>query len=220
MKTHDFTATMQFGIVSAIDAAAHSLRVKIPVLDDMVTDWLPMATPAAGGNRFYSLPDVGELVVCLLDARGETGCVIGAIYNASDKPPVSDQNKWVKRFTNGTVISHDRRSGEVVVETPGKVRIKAAKKVDIQSPETEITGDATVKGMLTYTAGLTASNDGGGDAANIKGTVNITGDLIVNGINIGKHIHDGDSGGQTASRKSLNRIKRRFRRPSLQSLYL
>ena len=47
MKTHDFTATMQFGIVSAIDAAAHSLRVKIPVLDDMVTDWLPMATPAA-----------------------------------------------------------------------------------------------------------------------------------------------------------------------------
>ena len=76
MQTHDFTATMQFGIVSAIDAAAHSLRVKIPVLDEMETDWLPMATPAAGGNRFYSLPDVGELVVCLLDARGETGCVI------------------------------------------------------------------------------------------------------------------------------------------------
>ena len=174
-QTHDFTATLQFGIVSAIDAASHSLRVKIPVLDDMETDWLPMATPAAGGNRFYSLPDVGELVVCLLDARGETGCVIGAIYNAADKPPVSDQNKWVKRFTNGTVISHDRRSGEVVVETPGKVKIKAAQKVDIQSPHTEITGNATVNGLLTYTAGLTASNDGGGEAANIKGTVNITG---------------------------------------------
>lgn len=56
MKTHDFTATMQFGTVSAIDAAAHSLRVKIPVLDDMVTDWLPMATPAAGGNRFTASP--------------------------------------------------------------------------------------------------------------------------------------------------------------------
>ena len=122
MQTHDFTATMQFGTVSAVDAAAHSLRVKIPVLDDMETDWLPMATPAAGGNRFYSLPDVGELVVCLLDARGEAGCVIGAIYNAADKPLVSDQNKWVKRFTNGTVISHDRGSGEVVVETPGKVK--------------------------------------------------------------------------------------------------
>lgn len=201
-QTHDFTATLQFGIVSAIDAASHSLRVKIPVLDDMETDWLPMVTPAAGGNRFYSLPDVGELVVCLLDVRGETGCVIGAIYNAADKPPVSDQNKWVKRFTNGTVISHDRRSGEVVVETPGKVKIKAAQKVDIQSPETEITGNATVKGMLTYTAGLTASNAGGGEAANIKGKVIIEGDLIVNGINIGKHIHDGDSGGQTSGPKN------------------
>ncbi|WP_176608553.1 phage baseplate assembly protein V [Neisseria lactamica] len=202
VQTHDFTATLQFGIVSAVDEASHSLRVRIPVLDDMETDWLPMVTPAAGGNRFYSLPDVGELVVCLLDARGENGCVIGAIYNAADKPPVSDQNKWVKRFTNGTVISHDRGSGEVVVETPGKVRIKAAKKVDIQSPETEITGDATVKGMLTYTAGLVAGNDGGGVAANINGTVNITGDLIVNGVNIGKHIHDGDSGGQTGEPKN------------------
>ena len=202
MQTHDFTATMQFGTVSAVDAAAHSLRVKIPVLDDMETDWLPMATPAAGGNRCYSLPDVGELVVCLLDARGENGCVIGAIYNASDKPPVSDQNKWVKRFANGTVISHDRRSGEVVVETPGKVEIKAAQKVDIQSPQTEITGNATVNGLLTYTAGLAAGNAGGGEAAKITGNVIIDGELIVNGINIGKHIHDGDSGGQTGEPKN------------------
>ncbi|HFC6381570.1 TPA: phage baseplate assembly protein V [Neisseria lactamica] len=202
VQTHDFTATMQFGTVSAVDAAAHSLRVKIPVLDDMETDWLPMATPAAGGNRFYSLPDVGELVVCLLDARGENGCVIGAIYNASDKPPVSDQNKWVKRFANGTVISHDRRSGEVVVETPGKVEIKAAQKVDIQSPQTEITGNATVNGLLTYTAGLAAGNAGGGEAAKITGNVIIDGELIVNGINVGKHIHDGDSGGQTGEPKN------------------
>ena len=70
----------------------------------------------------------------------------------------------------------------MVVETPGKVKIKAAQKVDIQSPETEITGNATVSGLLTYTAGLTASNAGGGAAANIKGTVNITGDLIVRRI--------------------------------------
>ena len=201
-QTHDFAATLQFGTVSAVDEAGHNLRVTIPALEGMETDWLPMTTPAAGGNQFYSLPDEGEQVVCLLDARGENGCVIGAIYNATDKPPVSDQNKWVKRFTNGTVISHDRSSGEVVVETPGKVRIKAAKKVDIQSPETEIMGNATVIGMLTYTAGLTASNDGGGEAANIKGKVIIEGDLIVNGINIGKHIHDGDSGGQTGEPKN------------------
>lgn len=202
MQTHDFTATMQFGTVSAVDEASHSLRVKIPVLDDMETDWLPMATPAAGGNRFYSLPDVGELVVCLLDARGENGCIIGAIYNAADKPPVSDQNKWVKRFANGTVISHDRGSGEVVVETPGKVKIKAAQKVDIQSPQTEITGNATVNGLLTYTAGLAAGNAGGGEAAKITGNVIIDGELIVNGINVGRHIHDGDSGGQTGEPKN------------------
>ena len=202
MQTHDFTATLQFGIVSAVDEAGHNLRVRIPVLDDMETDWLPMATPAAGGNRFYSLPDEGELVVCLLDARGENGCVIGAIYNAADKPPVSDKNQWVRRFTNGTVISHDRRSGKVSVDTPGRVSIKAAQKVDIQSPQTEITGNATVNGLLTYTAGLSASNAGGGEAASITGKVVINGELIVNGIDIGKHVHTGDSGGKTGEPKN------------------
>ena len=49
MQTHDFTATLQFGIVSAIDAASHSLRVKIPVLDDMETDCLPAG--CAGRKR-------------------------------------------------------------------------------------------------------------------------------------------------------------------------
>ena len=39
-------------------------------------------------------------------------------------------------------------------------------------------------------------------AAKITGNVIIDGELIVNGINVGKHIHDGDSGGQTGEPKN------------------
>ena len=41
-QTHDFGATLQFGVVSAVDEAGHNLRVKIPALEDMETGcrWL------------------------------------------------------------------------------------------------------------------------------------------------------------------------------------
>ncbi|MFC3874911.1 phage baseplate assembly protein V [Neisseria musculi] len=188
-QTHDFGATLQFGVVSAVDEAGHNLRVKIPALEDMETDWLPMTTPAAGANQFYSLPDEGEQVVCLLDARGENGCVIGAIYSTADKPPASSKDKWVRRFKNGTIIEHDRKTGDVLVQTEGTVTIDA--------PNTEIKGNATVHGLLTYLSGMSAGNGNGGSTAQISGNVEVEGDVVINGISFLGHLHTGDSGGKT-----------------------
>ena len=70
---HDFTATLQIGIVTECDDAKHAVRVRLPALEDMPSDWLPVVVANAGGNRFYALPDPGEQVVCMLDARGEGG---------------------------------------------------------------------------------------------------------------------------------------------------
>ena len=189
-STHDFTATLQFGIVSAVDEAGHNLRVKLPALENMETDWLPMLTPAAGGNQFYCLPDEGEQVVCILDAQGESGVVLGATYNAVDKPPASSKDKWVRRFKNGTTIEHDRTSGNVLVKTSGKVTIDA--------PDTDITGEATIHGLLTYLGGMSAGNGGGGSAAEVSGVMNVTGDVVINGVSMTGHVHpDLTSGGKT-----------------------
>lgn len=190
-QTHDFAATLQFGTVSAVDEVGHNLRVKIPALEDMETDWLPMATPAAGGNQFYSLPDEGELVVCLLDARGETGCVIGAIYNAADKPPAASKDKWVRRFKNGTVIEHDRTSGDVLVKTGGIVTIDA---------DAVVKKTLTVNGLFTYTAGMSGKG-GSGAAAKIDGAIDATGDIKSQGVSLPNHTHTGDSGGTTSTPK-------------------
>lgn len=187
---HDFAATLQYGTVAAVDAARHTLRVTLPALEHLQTDWLPMITQAAGGNRFYSLPDVGELVVCLLDARGEGGVVLGAIYNAADTPPAADADIWRKQFSNGTVIEHDRASGDVLIKTSGKVSIDA--------PEVEISGNLLVKGSLTYQGGMSGSG-GNGAAATITGTLKATGDISAGGISLQQHTHPGDSGGTTGT---------------------
>ena len=190
-QTHDFGATLQFGLVSAVDEAGHNLRVKIPALEDMETDWLPMTTPAAGGNQFYSLPDEGEQVVCLLDARGENGCVIGAIYSMADKPPASSKDKWVRRFKNGTIIEHDRQTGDVLVKTGGVVTIDA---------DAVVKKTLTVEGLFTYTAGMSGKG-GSGAAAKIDGAIEATGDIKSKGISLPGHTHTGDSGGTTSPPK-------------------
>ena len=190
-QTHDFGATLQFGVVSAVDEAGHNLRVKIPALEGMETDWLPMTTPAAGGNQFYSLPDEGEQVVCLLDARGENGCVIGAIYSTADKPPASSKDNWVRRFKNGTIIEHDRKSGNVLVKTDGVVTIDA---------DAVVQKTLTVEGLFTYTAGMSGKG-GSGAAAKIDGAIEATGDIKSKGISLPDHTHTGDSGGTTSTPK-------------------
>lgn len=190
-QTHDFGATLQFGVVSAVDEAGHNLRVTIPALEDMETDWLPMTTPAAGGNQFYSLPDEGEQVVCLLDARGENGCVIGAIYSTADKPPASSKDNWVRRFKNGTIIEHDRKSGDVLVKTGGVVTIDA---------DAVVKKTLTVEGLFTYTAGMSGKG-GSGAAAKIDGAIEATGDIKSKGISLPDHTHTGDSGGTTSTPK-------------------
>lgn len=202
-QDYDFGATLQFGTVSAVDDTRHAVRVKLPALEDMETDWLPMLTLGAGGNRFYALPDAGELAVCLLDARGEGGVCLGVIYNDADPAPESDRNIWCKKFSNGTVIRHDRSSGQLTVDTPGDVLVKAARQVKIQTPTTEITGDTNILGHLTYSAGMSASNAGGGVAASISGTADVRGDILLNGVSlqefVSNHTHPGDSGGQTGT---------------------
>ena len=147
MKTHDFNATYQEGIVVAVDATKHRVRCKLPALENLETDWLAFLALNAGGNKFYCLPDEGELVALLLDSKGEGGCVIGSIYNAQDTPSASDNNIWKKQFTNGTTIEHDRKSGHITIHAAGKIIINAT---DIDVNASTITvknGDVIADGI-------------------------------------------------------------------------
>ncbi len=185
MQTHNFGATYQEGIVSAIDAAKHKVRCKIPALEDLETAWLPFLTPNAGGNQFYCLPDVGELVALLLDNQGEGGCVLGTIYNDQDPPPVADSEIWLHKFSNGTEIGHNRSSGEIWVKTSGVVNVQAGK-VNITA-SCDITGDVKINGALTTT----------GD---IQSQATISGASVKQGnTELGSHKHNEQGDGKPTS---------------------
>ncbi|MGX2951553.1 phage baseplate assembly protein V [Ursidibacter sp. B-7004-1] len=185
LTTHDFTATYQEGIVSQIDPKTHRIKATIPALEDLETAWLPFATPFAGGNQFYALPDVGELVAMILDARGESGYVLGAIYNSQDPVPVTDSEIWLHKFSNGTEISHNRKTGDVVVKTTGTVTVTASQAI-VNAP-TEINGDTTVNGTLHASGKITSGTEV--SAPSVK----------QGSVSLGSHVHTGVESGNKRS---------------------
>lgn len=200
MQTHNFMATFQQGIVAKVDAVKHQVRCTIPALDDLETAWLPFLTPNAGGNQFYSLPDVGELVAILLDAQGESGCVLGTIYNDKDPTPAKDSNIWMKKFSNGTVISHNRSTGDVLVQATGQVTIVSPSLVTIDCPETKTTGNLLVEGSLTYMQGMTGHGGASGATAVINGSLETKGgDVKADNISLKQHTHMEQGDGKPTS---------------------
>lgn len=185
LTTHDFTATYQEGVVSQIDPRTHRIKATIPALEDLETAWLPFATPFAGGNQFYALPDKGELVAIILDARGESGYVLGAIYNAKDPVPVTDSEIWLHKFANGTEIAHNRKTGDVIVKTSGKVTVTASQAI-INAP-TQINGDTTVNG--TFHASGKITSDTKVSAPSVK----------QGNVSLGSHVHSGVESGNKRS---------------------
>ncbi|WP_410472214.1 phage baseplate assembly protein V [Faucicola mancuniensis] len=171
---NNLSATLQFGEVSEIDPKTHKVKVILGALDGMTSDWLPVITMGAGGNQFYALPDVGAIAVCLMNASGDGGVVLGVIYNDQDTSPTDNGELWIKKFTNGTTISHNRQNGQIIVETSGDVLIKSANQLKLDTPFTECTGDM-----------------------NVAGTVRAGNDVIASGTSLKKHTHGGVAGGNS-----------------------
>ncbi len=168
--SHNFGASYQEGIVSAIDATKHRVRVKFEHLDGLESDWLAVRADSAYQNSTYDIPDKGSLVGCILDNNGETGMVLGCIYNDKDRPPADDNNLWVKEFSNGTRIEHNRSSGEVTVS--------GCNVVNIDCPTNNVAGNINVN----------------------NGTVTvINGDVIADGISLKGHVHSSPETGASTS---------------------
>jgi phage baseplate assembly protein V len=100
------------GIVVAVDEKTARVRVQMPDLDGLVSNWLPVVHHKTQKDKAYWLPDIGEYVVVAFDEEGEhsDGYVLGAIYNDKDAPPVASRDKFFVRFEDGTEIEYDRKT--------------------------------------------------------------------------------------------------------------
>jgi phage baseplate assembly protein V len=145
---HRESPAFRVGIVAAQDLAGARVRVNFPDRDNLLSWWLPIAAPKTQDDKFYWMPDLGEQVVCLMDAHDENGAVLGAIYSQADATPVESADKFHATFKDGAVIEYDRAahaltvtlpaSGTINLNGPGAVTIQSATQIVIQQGAAEI----------------------------------------------------------------------------------
>jgi phage baseplate assembly protein V len=153
------------GIVVAVDEKTARVRVQMPDLDGLVSNWLPVVQPKTQKDKAYWLPDIGEYVIVAFDEEGEhsDGYVLGAIYNNKDTPPVASKDKFFVRFEDGTEIEYDRKTH--------LLRVKA-QTVQIQAETVIIEGNVNVIGNV-----------------DVSGNIHATGSIIDEGGNTPHHTH-------------------------------
>ena len=123
-------------------------RVKFADLDNLVTQWLPVAHLKTKEDKTIFTLDEGEHVACLMDAVMEDGCIVGAIYSEVDVPPVSSPDKFRVQFKDGGSFEYDRLSGAMAVVAIGPVTVTAPN-VTLQSPQVTCAGNLTVQGNVS-----------------------------------------------------------------------
>uniref|UniRef100_UPI0035C74EE0 phage baseplate assembly protein V n=1 Tax=Serratia quinivorans TaxID=137545 RepID=UPI0035C74EE0 len=192
----------QVGTISAVDADKVQARVRLPECDNMRTNWLNVLQRNTQNNKDYWLPDVGEQVEVLLDANGEDGVILGAVYSDVDRPPFNDKAIRGTKYADGAEFSYNRdshtltiRGGieHIVIECSLDVMVKTQHAV-IDAKETEIPGNLTVGGKTILKGGLEASG-GNGAAVRLTGNLEIdgnahsTGSMLSDGPNSNHHSH-------------------------------
>lgn len=217
-------ATLKFGSVSDMDTLRHRVRVALPELGGLETAWLPVLTRKSLQDKDYWMPDKGEQVAVLLDARGEDGVVLGAIFSDVDTSEVNSQDKWQRRFKDGAVLEYDRQAHQltvnggvqhVVVETQAditlrtknnltgdsgdSVLIKGGNTITIQAGgKVSINAPATeISGTLTVKGAITGQGGmavSGGGGAKVTGSVTVSGDVTAGGKSLIGHNHMGAHG--------------------------
>jgi phage baseplate assembly protein V len=128
------------GIVVAVDEKTAKVRVQMPDLDNIVSNWLPVINHKTHQDKAYWMPDIGEYVIVAFDEEGEhsDGYVLGAIYNEADKPPITDKNKYFIRFADGTEIEYDRQQHNLRISVKGNITIEATGNIVIKGSRIDL----------------------------------------------------------------------------------
>jgi len=161
------------GLITAVDAAQAKARAQLPDMDQIETDWLPVAQTWTHAARSFALPRIGQQAfVFFLDQDLQDGLILAGRYSDKDKaPPDLAPEDLYFRLEDGTRIQIAKGNGPlgavIEIETPGAVIVKASKNIEAHTKADLIAtaaGDliASVKGDAVLDIGGNLQADAGG----------------------------------------------------------
>lgn len=133
--------------VSQIDYARGLVKVRVPDLDNVETNWLSIP------DNEYNMPDVNDVVrVSLDDGDYTNGICHGRYYNNGNQPALSGPTVFYKKLAGDLVIKYD----------------SAAKLLEIDAANIHIKGNVSIHGSLTVTGNISAT----GSITDVGGNTN------------------------------------------------
>jgi phage baseplate assembly protein V len=185
------------------------VRILVPDLHDGLsgTD-LPYAicmTPvfrgSLGNAGYFSVPRVGSRVLVIFDmGHIDSPIIIGELRDINTKiTSLLTDYPATYGFTdeNGTTFNVDTSSKVLTIKHQGStIIIDNNGNVDITAPNTVITGNAKITGILDVEGAVTLENTLHVEGAiTADSTIESTGDGTIEGVNIKTHTHTGVSTG-------------------------
>ena len=105
---------LRFGIVTQINPISVQARVSFED-DESTSYWLPVIQTKTLKDKFYSMPDIGEQVVCLMDENSEDGVILGAIYSTEDTAVMQTEKQLAMNLEDGSYINADKEAQTLTV---------------------------------------------------------------------------------------------------------
>ena len=144
-------AFVAYGVVTRVDDPDRlgRIQVSLPTYNNVETGWMHVVSPGAGPHKgLMALPDVGDQVLVLL-SHGDPGqgVVLGGLYGMQGPEDSGVEGQAVRRYLFHTpggqrvrlddvrqTIRLENSDGSYVELTPDKVRIHAARDLEIEAP--------------------------------------------------------------------------------------
>ena len=133
---------LRFGIVSQINPLLAQARVNFGD-DDSTSFWLPVLQTKTLKDKFYSMPDIGEQVVCLMDNNSEDGVILGAIYSTADVAITQSEKELSVNLENGSSINANKETNTLTVIFE----------------KMQLVGNIEHKGIFSNSAGIISQSD-------------------------------------------------------------
>ncbi len=200
---------IRLGKIEQVNEATGQVRVRA---GEFLTGWINFATGRAGGDRTWWMPETGEQVV-IASPSGDMAqaVVIGTLYQDAHPAPANSKDKHRTEYADGTIVEYDRAAHRMTTEIgPAKITADRTQivvsigstKMTMTAAGTVFDGPVPINGLLTYTQGMAGS--GGGTAANIAGSIQVSGgDVTADGIGLKTHKHSGVQSGSSTSSSSV-----------------
>lgn len=143
------------GVVAEIDAARALMRVAV---GDIVTDYLPIPTIAAGAVRVWRCPGVGEQFL-LVSPSGDLACAIPvmSLYSAHNAAPSHDKDEIFVAFNDKDFLKVHTKDSQLHLSI-GKM-MGTADDVLFDTPKFTITGDLRVDGTIHADGTISSGTD-------------------------------------------------------------